>query len=72
MSNLEIDSAKRENPANNSMELKLLKAKYAVYDNKGRYVRPLFLNIWTSIRDTTIIENIIGFTILRWIMSNLL
>lgn len=42
MSNLEIDSAKRENPANNSMELKLLKAKYAVYDNKGRYVRPLF------------------------------
>lgn len=42
MSNLEIDSAKRENPANNSMELKLLKSKYATYDEQGRYVRPLF------------------------------
>ena len=32
MSNLEIDSAKRENPANNTLELKALKEKYDVRD----------------------------------------
>lgn len=42
MSNLEIDSAKRENPADNSFELQCLKKKYDVRDKKGRHVRPLF------------------------------
>ena len=42
MSNLEIDSAKKENPADNTRELKLLKKKYDVRDNKNRHVRPLF------------------------------
>lgn len=42
MSNLEIDAAKRENPANNTMELRLLKDKYAQYDKHGKYIRPLF------------------------------
>lgn len=42
MSNLEIDSAKRENPADNTFELQCLKKKYDVRDNKGRHVRPLF------------------------------
>ena len=42
MSNLEIDAAKRENPANNAFELKLLKEKYTVRDEKGRQIRPLF------------------------------
>lgn len=42
MSNLEIDSAKRENPANNTRELQLLKKKYDVRDKKDRHVRPLF------------------------------
>ncbi len=42
MSNLEIDSAKRENPANNTLELKALKEKYDVRDEKGRHLRPLF------------------------------
>jgi hypothetical protein len=42
MSNLEIDSAKRENPANNTYELQCLKKKYDVRDKKNRHVRPLF------------------------------
>lgn len=42
MSNLEIDSAKRENPANNTFELQCLKKKYDVRDQKNRHVRPLF------------------------------
>ena len=42
MSNLEIDSAKRENPANNSLELRRLKKKYDRRDNKNRHIRPLF------------------------------
>ena len=42
MSNLEIDSAKRENPADNTLELKKLKEKYGMRDAKGRYVRPFF------------------------------
>lgn len=42
MSCAEIDSAKRENPANNVLELKLLKSKYDTRDEKGRYVRPKF------------------------------
>lgn len=42
MSNLEIDSAKRENPANNTLELQSLKKKYDVRDNKNRHIRPLF------------------------------
>ncbi len=42
MSNLEIDAAKRENPANNTLELKKLKKKYDIRDKKGRHVRPLF------------------------------
>lgn len=42
MSNLEIDSAKRENPADNTLELQLLKKKYDVRDKKNRHVRPLF------------------------------
>lgn len=42
MSNLEIDSAKRENPANNTRELQLLKKKYDMRDKKNRHVRPLF------------------------------
>ena len=42
MSNLEIDSAKRENPADNSFELQCLKKKYDVRDKKGRHIRPLF------------------------------
>lgn len=42
MSNLEIDSAKRENPADNTCELQRLKKKYDVRDNKNRHVRPLF------------------------------
>lgn len=42
MSNLEIDSAKRENPADNTKELQRLKKKYDIRDNKGRHIRPLF------------------------------
>lgn len=42
MSNLEIDSAKRENPANNTKELNILKAKYAIYDDNKKYIRPFF------------------------------
>ena len=42
MSNLEIDSAKRENPANNTYELLCLKKKYDVRDKKKRHIRPLF------------------------------
>lgn len=42
MSNLEIDSAKRENPADNTRELQLLKKKYDVRDKKNRHIRPLF------------------------------
>lgn len=42
MSNLEIDAAKRENPANNTRELQWLKKKYDVRDEKNRHVRPLF------------------------------
>lgn len=42
MSNLEIDSAKRENPANNTRELQLLKKKYDIRDKKNRHIRPLF------------------------------
>lgn len=42
MSNLEIDSAKRENPADNVWELKRLKKKYDIRNKKGRHVRPLF------------------------------
>ena len=42
MSNLEIDSAKRENPADNTLELKKLKEKYGMRDEKGRHIRPLF------------------------------
>ena len=42
MSNLEIDSAKRENPADNTLELKKLKEKYGMRDEKGRYTRPFF------------------------------
>lgn len=42
MSNLEIDSAKRENPADNTFELQCLKKKYDVRDEKGRHIRPLF------------------------------
>ena len=42
MSNLEIDSAKRENPANNTLELQCLKKKYDVRDKKNRHIRPLF------------------------------
>lgn len=42
MSNLEIDSAKRENPADNTLELKKLKEKYGMRDEKGRYIRPFF------------------------------
>lgn len=42
MSNLEIDSAKRENPADNTFELQCLKKKYDVRDKKGRHTRPLF------------------------------
>lgn len=42
MSNLEIDSAKREIPSDNVAELKKIKAKYDIRDNKGRHIRPLF------------------------------
>ena len=42
MSNLEIDSAKRENPANNTLELQSLKKKYDLRDKKNRHIRPLF------------------------------
>lgn len=42
MSNLEIDSAKKENPADNVKELKALKTKYDDRDKYGRYIRPLF------------------------------
>lgn len=42
MSNLEIDSAKRENPADNTFELQCLKKKYDVRDKNGRHIRPLF------------------------------
>ena len=42
MSNLEIDSAKREIPSDNVAELKKLKAKYDIRDDKGRHIRPLF------------------------------
>lgn len=42
MSNLEIDSAKRENPADNTYELQCLKKKYDMRDKKGRHIRPLF------------------------------
>ena len=49
MSNLEIDSAKRENPANNALELQCLKKKYDMRDNKNRHIRPLFFNIFASL-----------------------
>lgn len=42
MSNLEIDSAKRENPADNTLEHKKLKEKYGMRDEKGRHIRPFF------------------------------
>lgn len=42
MSNLEIDSAKRENPADNTFELQCLKKKYDVRDKKNRHIRPMF------------------------------
>lgn len=42
MSNLEIDSAKRENPADNTFELQCLKKKYDTRDNKNRHIRPMF------------------------------
>lgn len=42
MSNLDIDNAKRENPADNVKELKLLKQKYEERDSEGRYIRPKF------------------------------
>lgn len=42
MSNLEIDSAKRENPANNTAELKTIKEKYDLRDKNKRHIRPLF------------------------------
>lgn len=42
MSNLEIDSAKREIPCDNVYELKKLKEKYDIRDEKGRHIRPLF------------------------------
>lgn len=42
MSNLEIDAAKRENPANNTFELRELKKKYDIRDEKNRHIRPLF------------------------------
>lgn len=42
MSNLEIDSAKRENPADNTFELQCLKKKYDVRDKKNRHIRPIF------------------------------
>lgn len=42
MSNLEIDSAKRENPADNTLELQELKKKYDQRDNKNCHIRPLF------------------------------
>ena len=42
MSNLEIDSAKRENPADNAYELQCLKRKYDQRDNKDCHIRPLF------------------------------
>ena len=45
MSNLEIDSAKRENPADNTFELQCLKKKYDVRDKKGRHIRPLFFRL---------------------------
>lgn len=42
MSNLEIDSAKRENPADNTKELKAIKRKYDVRDKNNRHIRPFF------------------------------
>ena len=42
MSNLEIDSAKRINPADNVKELKKLRDKYTDRDDLGRYIKPLF------------------------------
>lgn len=42
MSNLEIDSAKRENPANNTYELQCLKRKYDQRDDKDCHIRPIF------------------------------
>ena len=42
MSNLEIDSAKREIPCDNVAELKKLKEKYDIRDAKNRHIRPLF------------------------------
>ena len=42
MSNLEIDSAKKENPANNSAELTRIKKRHEIRDERGRYIRPLF------------------------------
>lgn len=42
MSNLEIDSAKRENPGDNTFELQCLKKKYDVRDKKNKHVRPMF------------------------------
>ena len=42
MSNLEIDSAKRESPADNSAELKLIKDENKELGQKGLPVRPMF------------------------------
>ena len=70
MSNLEIDSAKRENPANNTYELQCLKRKYDQRDNKDRHIRPLFFkyideskgyrkgyNIYSFKEDGTIVKH---------------
>lgn len=42
MSKHKGDSAKREIPSDNVAELKKLKAKYDIRDEKGRHIRPLF------------------------------
>ncbi len=42
LSNLEIDAAKRENPADTTKELKLMRNKWVDKNDKNRQVRPLF------------------------------
>jgi hypothetical protein len=42
MSNLEIDSAKRENPADNGLELTAIKKKFETRDDNGAYIKPAF------------------------------
>ena len=52
MSGLEIDSAKRENPADNKMELDRIKSKYADGGGSGKFSYPNFMKKTGKIKNT--------------------